>query len=260
MCRTDDRRPFGHLNPISCQVLEGLFSDEDVRDMPLHERHMKLREEAFAGGILPSIESDFLAQLGSSVHVMPQVHLEGTVVVTVLDLSRITCVVDTFMTEGLILHLPTEVSYQMFLAARGTQDVPVGIDQLKTAYKNCWLNHRRERIVWEREAAQEVSLHPTGLQFRTGQSLELDTDEYADFESRWIYHEKTHPTISTPDSLKPTSIPASTVSRGRSQLRTGHSQSTINQPQRLLGHFHGYFTACTIKNWLKSPNDKPGSE
>ncbi|KAL6412639.1 hypothetical protein AUP68_03843 [Ilyonectria robusta] len=230
MCRTDDRRPFGHLNPTSCRVLEGLFDDDQMLDMPLHERHMKLREEAFAGRVLPSIESDLLAQLGSLVHVMPQAHLEGPVVATVLDLSRITCVLDNFMNEGLILHFSTEVSYQMFLAARGTQDVPVGIDQLKTAYRNCWLNHRRERIVWEGEAAQEVRLHPTGLQFRTGKSLELGTEKYADFEARWIYHEGTHPNISTPHSLNRTPISPSTVSRGRSQLRTGHNQSTINQP------------------------------
>ncbi|KAH6997288.1 hypothetical protein EDB80DRAFT_147512 [Ilyonectria destructans] len=158
MCRGDDRRPFNFPNPTACRVLDGLFDVQDMSDMPLHDRHMKLRDEAVANRILPSIESDLLAQLGTLVFVTPRAHSEGPVVVSVLDLSRIICALDNLQSDGLSSHISTEVSYQMFLAARGTQDVPVGIDQLKTAYQNCWLNHRRERIVWEREAAQEMIL------------------------------------------------------------------------------------------------------
>lgn len=158
MCRQDDRRPFEFPNPVSCRVLDGLFEAQNVPDMSLHERHLMLREDAFRRRILPSIESDLLAQLGNLVYVSRVGLEEPTSTITVLDLTRVMQALDSLQNDGLHSHVSTEIAYQMFLAARGTQDVPVGIDQLRVAYENCRLNRHRGRVYGRKEREKNGSV------------------------------------------------------------------------------------------------------
>lgn len=150
MCREDDRRGLHTVfrKPVSCPVLDQLFDEKNMSDAPLNTRHLELREKAVREGFMPTIESDMLSQLGDLVDVRPRDNLGGRIVVTVLDLSRIMCALDNLQNDGLPLHISAEASYQLFLGARG-------IDQLRRAYENCYLNLRRYGIVRERLASKE---------------------------------------------------------------------------------------------------------
>lgn len=150
ICRTDDRHPLPQSD-IELLKWVGTSLDPDANDKPFGIRHQEHQHNIREKGGWSSPGADLLSAIwrmtGSSAR-LTRAALDPYVVSTV-DLTVLIGALDSLGQGG--MKISCEVHYQVF---QGTQTGPVypsGIAELKTLYRNCWLNVQRANVQRKRE-------------------------------------------------------------------------------------------------------------
>ncbi|KAI8714817.1 hypothetical protein NCS52_01202500 [Fusarium sp. LHS14.1] len=163
ICRTDDRHPLPQPD-IGLLKWIGTSLDPDANDKPFGIRHQEHQHNIREQGGWSSPEADLLSAIwrmtGSSARLTRPA--SDPYVVSTSDLTILIDALDNFGQGG--IKISCEVHYQMF---QGTQTGPVyssGIAELRTLYRNCWLNVQRAKARREREGVtQDLDLSRSGL-------------------------------------------------------------------------------------------------
>ncbi|KAL2677280.1 hypothetical protein Neosp_011049 [[Neocosmospora] mangrovei] len=150
ICRTDDRHPLPQSD-IELLKWVGTSLDPDANDKPFGIRHQEHQHNIREQGGWPSPEADLLSaiwRMTCSSARLTRAALDPYAVSTA-DLTILIDALDNLGQGG--IKISCEVHYQLF---QGTQTGPVypsGIAELKTLYRNCWLNVQRAKARRERE-------------------------------------------------------------------------------------------------------------
>ncbi|EEU44926.1 uncharacterized protein NECHADRAFT_85157 [Fusarium vanettenii 77-13-4] len=170
ICRTDDRHP-PPQSDIELLKWVGTSLDPDANDKPFGIHHQEHQHNIREQGGWSSPEADLLSAIwrmtGSSARLTRAA--SDPYVVSTADLTVLIDALDGLGQGG--MKIRCEVHYQVFQGTHIGPVYPSGIAELKTLYRNCWLNVQRAKARREREgnslsgggATQDPYLSRSGL-------------------------------------------------------------------------------------------------
>ncbi|KAH6991355.1 hypothetical protein BKA56DRAFT_667833 [Ilyonectria sp. MPI-CAGE-AT-0026] len=155
ICRTDDRRVWETPTQIACPVFDRLRAalrnaEDGPLPVPVRDMLRTAMQETTEAGYLHTPYSRLLRTLGGLIDAEEGESTSPTVsqglevyAVQMRDLRKVVEAIDAVGPEGYVDHVPTQMTYENYMACRITNDIPRGRDQIVRLFRREWIYQQK---------------------------------------------------------------------------------------------------------------------